>query len=230
MSEDVKQKTRAVGVTSIGNPITLIATLEKFKRICRGYRVYVMLNIARECNNRENITHLTEQTYKICQHYEKYFSQLLIIENTANSWMSHGLCLDTLFTLTTEDEMAFFEEDAYLTDKVTFDNWFNQLKDNHLNCVVAPQNPNNFGQLFSKLGIFHGAVNMPGKESIFFVRRDILELYDWPAFDYVKWENQFVYKPNECLELKFNEEIHFDTFEFILTQLLDEQKYQKECL
>lgn len=214
MSEVIKQKTRAVGLTSIGNPLTLIASFEKFKRLCKGYKIYVMLNVARECNNPQNIKHLTEQTYKICQYYQKFFSEVLIIENTARDWMTHGLCLDTLFTLTTEDEMVFFEEDAFLTDKVTFDNWFNQLKDNHLHCVVAPQNPNNFGQLFSKLGIFHGAVNMPGKESIFFVRRDILELYDWPAFDYIKWENHFVYKPNSHLELKFNEEIHFDTFEF----------------
>lgn len=218
MSEVIKQKTRAVGITSIGNPITLIASLEKFKRICGGYKIYIMLNVPRECNNPTNIKHITDQTYKICQYYQKFFSEILIIENTAVVWMTHGMCLDTLFTLTTEDEMVFFEEDAYLTNKITFDNWFNQLKENHLHCVVAPQNPNNFSQLFSKLGIFDGAVNMPGKESIFFVRRDILEFYNWPSFDYVKWENYFVYKPNPHLELKFNEEINFDTFEFFSLQ------------
>lgn len=94
-----------------------------------------MLNVPRECNNPTNIKHLTDQTYKICQYYQQFFSEILILENTAGSWMTHGLCLDTLFTLTTEDEMVFFEEDAYLTDKVTFDNWFNQLKENHLHCA-----------------------------------------------------------------------------------------------
>ena len=214
MNEVLKTDTRAVGLVSIGNPITLIASFEKFKQICRNYKIYVMLNISRDHSNPDTVKRLTDNAYKIFSHYEKYFSEIVVIENPTKDWMTHGLCIDTIFAISTEDRMAIFEEDAYLFSDHQFKEWFDKLDENHLHCVVAPQNPNNFAQLFSKLGIFKDVVNMPGKESIFFIRRDILKHYDWPGFDYVQWKNDVVYKPNEKLQLSFKEDIHFDTFEF----------------
>lgn len=205
---------RAVGLVSIGNPITLIASFDKFKTLCPGYNIYVCLNISREHISDENFQKLTNNTYKIIADYEKYFAKIVVIENTSNVWLAHGQCIDLLFHTIQEPEMVIYEEDAYIFAQSMFDEMFNRLQTEDLVCVVAPRNPNNFAQLFGKLSIFVGSINMPGKESVFFIRKSILSKYDWIGFDYVDWNRDIVYTRPEGTKLRFQEPIGFDTFEF----------------
>ena len=213
MSE-VAINNRAVGLVSIGNPVTLITSLDKFKTICPGYKIYICLNVIREHISDENFQKLTTNAYKIIADYEKYFNQIIVIESTSRGWITHGQCIDLLFHIIEEEEMVIYEEDAYLFSKSEFESMFAGLDNNDLVCVVAPQNPNNFTNLFSKLSIFVNAVNMPGKESIFFIRKSILSKYNWLGFDYMEWSPNVIYTRPEGTKLQFKENIQFDTFEF----------------
>jgi len=205
---------RAVGLVSIGNPVTLIASLDKFKTVCAGYKIYICLNISQEHITVENYQKLLNNSYKIIAHYEPNFREIVVIENAAKVWLTHGMCLDMLYNFATEEELVMFEEDAYLFSNTDFEEKFRNLQTKDLFCVVAPKNPNNYNALFSKLNIFPNTINMPGKESIFFIRKSLLSKYDWVSFDYVKWNSGVVYTRPEGTKIHFQEEIHFDTFEF----------------
>jgi hypothetical protein len=214
--DTIDRSNRAIGLVSIGNPITLIASFEQFKEIIESpkYKIYVYLNVPREHTSAERFEILTNNAYKIAQEYKQYFKDVVIIENTTTSWITHGQAIDMLFHIIDEEYMAIFEEDAYMFSRELFDAKLQELQTKDLVCVVAPQNPNNFQNLFSKLSIFPEAVNMPGKESVFFIRKSIAKKYNWLGFDYVKWTPETVYKRPEGTKLAFKEEIHFDTFEF----------------
>ena len=69
MSE-VAINNRAVGLVSIGNPVTLITSLDKFKTICPGYKIYICLNVIREHISDENNS-MHPVKIKFCYYFEK---------------------------------------------------------------------------------------------------------------------------------------------------------------
>jgi len=214
--DTIDRSNRAIGLVSIGNPITFIASFEQFKANIDApqYKIYVYLNVPREHTSPERFEAVTQNAYKIAQDYKQYFKDVVIIENTTNMWVTHGQAIDILFHVIDEEYMAIFEEDAYMFSRELFDANLQELQTKDLVCVVAPQNPNNFQNLFSKLSIFPEAVNMPGKESVFFIRKSIAKKYNWLGFDYVKWTPETIFTRPEGTKLAFKEEIYFDTFEF----------------
>lgn len=205
---------RAIGLTSLGNPITLISSLENFAKICPNHKIYVCLNVSGAHTTPEIKKKLISNSYKIINYYEKYFKEIVVIENNNTVWSTHGYCIDLIYNIATEEQLAIFEEDAYVFCPSVFKTWFDKLNECDLHCVIAPQNPNNFGQLFGKLNIFKDAINMPGKESVFFINKKIEKQYDWLSFDYVNWESHATFKINSSIRLNFSTQIKFDTFEF----------------
>lgn len=230
MEESSNKKIRGVGLVSIANPITLIASIEKFKQLEFKDNLFIILNVNRQLTDEDRVKTLIDNSFKVIKYYEPYFSKIYVIESTAELWHTHGRCLDQLFAVMSKygiEEMAMFEEDAFLIRDGKMDEWFETLKENHLHCVVAPNNPNNYDKFFKKLEIFHNTINMPGKESVFFIRKDILEHYNWLGFDYFSWNPNFVYKPFEGVEISVPEEVQWDTFEFFSLNCWINRKIKK---
>lgn len=207
---------RGIGLTSIGNANTLIAQLEKFKELGFKENVFICLNIFTNTSE-DNFEKLKDDFYKIVKNYDQYFSKIYVIESV-NAFLTHGSCLDVLFNTMIEfgiEEMAFFEEDAFIFKSEILQEWFNKLKDHHLHCVVDVDPNEDYSYIFKKLDLLDNTINTPGKESIFFVKKDILDHYDWLSFDYIVLDKKTKIKISDNYKLSLpRDTTHFDTFHF----------------
>lgn len=249
MNNVIKNPSKAVCVTSMCNPIMLIASLENFKSICPNYTLYVCLNPQRENITIERFNKTISFTYRIIKHYEKYFKEIKVLELNhsgkreswqGDAWISHGTCIDTIINVTTEQQLAIFEEDAFIFDKKLFESWFDKLNQGyHIFCGANYEIPNN-SDIFDRLSMFDSVpdnASGPGKESIFFIDKKIMKYMDWWSTDYISFNENKKYKLllsnipskleiplsedieittkyHEITSLKFKNQISFDTFEF----------------
>lgn len=213
---------RAIGLTTLGNPLTLIASLDRLSKICPQYKLYICLNPQREYVSDEQFDYILNSSYKIIQSYEHLFKEVVIIEPHYKAWWgtklwaTHGFCIDAIITLAKEDHLCIFEEDAFVFDKDLFYKWFDRLNDVHIVCGMNAVTPNN-PDIFDKISIFPTVPDVvgPGKESILFVDRYIKTHWDWFSTDYFKLDVNTKFKPRlEYPPLNFKREVMFDTFEF----------------
>ena len=213
---------RAIGLTTLGNPLTLIASLERLSKLCPQYKLYVCLNPQREYISDEQFEYIINSSYKIIQSYEHLFKEIIIIEPHYKAWWgtklwaTHGFCIDSILTLSEEEHMCIFEEDAFVFDNNLFYEWFDKLNDVHIVCGMNSVTPNN-SDIFDKLTIFPSVPDVvgPGKESILFVDKYIKTYWDWFSTDYFKLETNTSFKPKvQYPYLNFKREVMFDTFEF----------------
>jgi hypothetical protein len=213
---------RAVGLTSLGNPITLIASLDRLSKLCPQYKLYVCLNPQREYISAEQFQYLLDSSYKIIQSYAHLFKEVIVIEAHykawwgTNLWAHHGFCIDAILQISSEQKLVVFEEDAYIFDKQLFNTWFDKLDTLHVFCVMNSVTPNNC-DVFEKLQLFSISPNVagPAKESIFFINKSIKQHWDWISTDYLKIENGTLFKPPfDSPPFNFKREVNFDTFEF----------------
>ena len=213
---------RAVGLTTLGNPITLIASLDRLSKLCPQYKLYICLNPQREYISNEQFDYIVNSSYKIIQSYERLFKEIVVIEAHYKAWWgtllwaTHGFCMDVLLTLSQEPHMVVFEEDAFVFDKDLFYSWFDKLNQVHIVCGMNNITPNNF-DVFDRLKVFPYVpdVDGPGKESVMFFNKSIQEHWDWWSVDYMKFEKDIKFTPPfDCPQLTFRREVNFDTFEF----------------
>tara|TARA_R110000868_G_scaffold9602_7_gene47308 strand:+ start:750 stop:1679 length:930 start_codon:yes stop_codon:yes gene_type:complete len=151
---------------------------------------------------------LFKEVVVIEAHYKAWWGTLL--------WATHGFCMDVLLTLSDEQHMVIFEEDAFVFDKELFYNWFDKLKDVHVVCGMNRVTPNNC-DVFEKLNLFSCVPDVPGpgKESVLFIDKSIKQHWDWMSVDYFKLEKDINFKPQLIsMSLNFKREVSFDTFEF----------------
>lgn len=213
---------RAVGLTTLGNPITLIASLDRLSKLCPQYKLYICLNPQIEHISQEQYQYVVDSSYKIIQSYEHLFKEVVVIEAHYKAWWgtplwaTHGFCMDVLLTLSEEPHMVVFEEDAFVFDRELFYNWFDRLNDIHIVCGMNSITPNNC-DIFERLKLFDCVPNVdgPGKESVLFFNKSIRQHWDWWSVDYMKYDKDTTFKPPfDCPPLTFRREVNFDTFEF----------------
>lgn len=213
---------RAVGLTTLGNPLTLIASLDRLSILCPQYKLYICLNPQREYISDEQLQYIYDVSYKVIHSYEHLFKEIVVIEAHYKAWWgtplwaTHGFCMDSILFLSEEQNIVIFEEDAFVFDRELFYSWFDKLKDVHVVCGMNRVTPNNC-DVFEKIRLFSCVpdVSGPGKESVLFVNKSIKELWDWISVDYVKLENGINFRPQLIpTYLNFKREVSFDTFEF----------------
>lgn len=214
--------TRAIGLTTLGNPITLISSLDRLSKLCPQYKLYICLNPQREYVSDEQFDYIVNSSYKIIQSYQHLFKEVVVIEAHYKAWWgtklwaTHGFCIDALLELSNEQQIAIFEEDAFVFDKGLFDTWFDKLNTVHVFCGMNSITPNNC-DVFDKVRLFSSTPDVPGpaKESILFINKSIKQHWDWISTDYFKLENNILFTPPfDSPKLNFRREVNFDTFEF----------------
>jgi len=214
MSLLVPITTKAIGLTSIGNPITLIAALDKLGKLACGYKLYVCLNVPQQQTTTERYAALITNSHKILQHYESRFGGIVIIDPQDECWASHGYCIDLIFHACEEQAIAIFEEDAYIFDQEVFNDWFDKLNSYHVVSGMDYLHPNNFW-FFDSMSKYGSTTNKPGKESIFFIRKDIINHHNWFSFDYlILNEGSTIKAPFRDESFVLQKWMGFDTFEF----------------
>jgi len=213
---------RAVGLTTLGNPLTLIASLDRLSKLCPQYKLYICLNPQREYISAEQLQYIYDVSYKVIRSYEHLFKEIVVIEAHYKAWWgtplwaTHGFCMDSILFLSEEQNIVIFEEDAFVFDRELFYNWFDKLNDVHVVCGMNRVTPNNC-DVFEKIRLFSCVPDVPGpgKESVLFVNKSIKQHWDWMSVDYVKLENGIDFRPQLLpTYLNFKREVSFDTFEF----------------
>jgi len=213
---------RAVGLTTLGNPLTLIASLDRLSKLCPQYKLYICLNPQREYISDEQLQYIYDISYKVIDSYKQLFKEIVVIEAHYKAWWgtplwaTHGFCMDSILFLSQEQNIVIFEEDAFVFDRDLFYSWFDKLKDVHVVCGMNRITPNNC-DIFEKVNLFSCVPDVPGpgKESVLFVNKSIKEHWDWISTDYVKLENGIDFRPQLIpTYLNFKREVSFDTFEF----------------
>lgn len=216
MNDAVPIQSKAVGFTSIGNPINLIAQLDGLSKIANGFALYVCLNVAQHVHSKDRYTKTIENVYRILNRYTSYFSKIKVIDLSYGQFATHGTCIDHILHCFTEDAIAIFEEDAFVFDKSFFDEQFEHLKNHHVVMGINRGYPNNFLFFEKLLNVVDKSVDVrPGKESIVFLRRDILTKFNWLSFDYLRIESDVPFKlPYRAQCIVPDRSIGFDTSEF----------------
>jgi len=215
MNELSAINSKAIGFTSIGNPINLILQLDRLSKIAGGYTLYVCLNIGQHICGTDRYKILVDNCYKIIKSYEAKFKKIKILDLTLGQFLTHGACIDQILHCFEEDAIAIFEEDAYIFDSNFFDEKFKQLNTHHIVMGMNRGEPNN-KQFFAMISSLATKEIRPGKESFFFLRKDLLHEFNWASFDYLTLEKGMQLRlPYTDLCATIEDWVGFDTSEFL---------------